>query len=125
MRADTQALMFSQWLSYVSSASFLPDEYQLISRDYLSVKLWDIRMEKVIHTAPVMQQAQRQLSKLYNASALDDEFFMSVSRDGRYVATGGYDKNRPHHRRRCKLQHRCQVLPRQQATDNRSSQHLQ
>jgi WD40 repeat protein len=92
MRADTQALMFSQWLSYVSSASFLPDEYQLISRDYLSVKLWDIRMEKVIHTAPVMQQAQRQLSKLYNASALDDEFFMSVSRDGRYVATGGYDK---------------------------------
>lgn len=94
MRADSHnsPSMYNQWLSYVSSASFLPDEYQLISRDYLSVKLWDTRMEKVIFSAPVMQQAERQLNKLYNASALDDEFFMSVSRDGRYVATGGYDK---------------------------------
>jgi len=35
----------------------------------------------------------RSLPVLHSSAALDDEFFMSVSQDGKHLVTGGYDKS--------------------------------
>jgi serine/threonine-protein phosphatase 2A regulatory subunit B len=84
--------VYSNWLNYVSTAAFLPDQNYVISRDYLSVKVWDLRMGRTLHSATTTESMERNLSKLHTSNALDDEFFMSVSSDGKHVATGGYDR---------------------------------
>ena len=35
--------VFSKWVSSVSDAKFVQNPYHIFSRDYLSVKLWDLR----------------------------------------------------------------------------------
>lgn len=77
----------------MSTASFLPNPNQVLSRDYLSVKLWDLRMGLALHSASTTENIERNLSKLHNSGAMDDEFFMTVSGDGKHVVTGGYDKS--------------------------------
>jgi len=37
---------FSELVSTISDVQFTPNGYCLVSRDYLSMKLWDIRQEK-------------------------------------------------------------------------------
>jgi hypothetical protein len=45
---------FSEIISSVSSVRYNPQGTQLISRDYLTVKLWDVRNEKApVHTFTV------------------------------------------------------------------------
>ena len=38
------ANVFDRWLNVISSASFVPGSQTVVSRDYLSAKLWDMRM---------------------------------------------------------------------------------
>ncbi len=49
-------------------------------------------MGRTLYSACVTDGMERNLNKLYSAGALDDEFFLKVSHDGKYIATGGYDK---------------------------------
>lgn len=48
---------------------------------------------RVLHSASVTDNMEKSLNKLHSAGALDDEFFMSMSNDGRMIVTGGYDKS--------------------------------
>lgn len=50
-------------------------------------------MGRTLHSASTTENMERNLSKLHTAGALDDDFFMSVSSDGKHVATGGYDRS--------------------------------
>lgn len=50
-------------------------------------------MGRHLHSASTSETMERNLSKLHTAGALDDEFFLSVSADGKHVATGGYDRS--------------------------------
>ena len=93
-----QGQEFQKWLNYVSSAFFLANGTQVISRDYMSVKLWDIRSNsgvksKPIYSAQVTDYMERNLSKLYEQDSLDDEFFLSLNPDCNYVVTGAYNKS--------------------------------
>jgi serine/threonine-protein phosphatase 2A regulatory subunit B len=41
---SSAANMFDKWLNVISSASFVPGSHTVLSRDFLSAKLWDMRM---------------------------------------------------------------------------------
>ena len=84
---------YATWLNNVSSASFLPNEHHVISRDYLYTKLWDLRVGRPTYSAEVNDLMTRNVDALYSNDALDDEFFLATSTDGKHVATGAYNKS--------------------------------
>lgn len=80
----------------------------MLSRDYLSTKLWDLRMggnqastmivdsvngTKPIYSAQVTDYLERNLANLMDSDQLDDHFFLDVSPDGKHFATGAYNKS--------------------------------
>ena len=100
------ANVFSKWINSVSEAKFVQNPNVLYSRDYLSVKLWDLRTaqssfdsrmgnshKKPLYSAQVTDYMERNLGRLLENDSLDDRFFMDVSNDGKYIATGGYDRS--------------------------------
>lgn len=84
--------IFGKWLNVISDASFVPNSDHLImSRDYLSAKLWDMRMGanastsmivdspstvKPIYSAQVTDYLERNLANQLEQDALDDQFFL-------------------------------------------------
>lgn len=90
---------FKKWLNYVSGAYFLANGNHVISRDYMSVKLWDIRHStgmhhsKPVYSAQVTEYMEKNLTKLYEQDSLDDEFFLSLSPDSKHIVTGAYNKS--------------------------------
>ncbi len=96
-----------------ADAKFIPgNEHCVLSRDYLSVKLWDIRTAscntspssmlvdqgKTAQVAPVWSAQvtdymEKNLADLYGSGQTEDLFQLSVSPDGKYFATGGYNKS--------------------------------
>lgn len=85
----------------MSDVSFVPNsDYLLMSRDYLSAKLWDLRKASnaqssggmivdtnpnpvlPIYSAQVTDYLERNLANQLEQDALDDQFFLSVSPDG-------------------------------------------
>ena len=98
--------VFSKWINSVSEAKFVSNPYQIFSRDYLSVKLWDIRgaqsdfesyssnnITKPIYSAQVTDYMERNLGTLLENDSLDDQFFIDLSPDGKHIATGGYNRS--------------------------------
>lgn len=58
----------------------------------MTVKVWDLRADKPYFSVNVNDYMERNLSQLSREDALDDEFFISLSPDGKYLATGGYNR---------------------------------
>ena len=86
----------------VSTAKFMPNNPNyIVSRDYMSVKLWDLRnvtnlvptKSKPIYSAQVTDYMERNLPYLHENENLDDQFFLDVSPDGKYFATGAYNRS--------------------------------
>lgn len=100
-------MQYRRWLNYISGAYLLGDGHSLISRDYLTVKLWDMRAGgivpglldygskniKPVYSAQVTEYMDRNVKKLYEYDSLDDEFFVSLSPDSRHMVTGAYNKS--------------------------------
>ena len=104
--AKLSSNVFSKWLNCVSSAKFSHNPTQLFSRDYLSVKMWDLRAAqsntaasivnmhtKPVYSAQVTDYMERNLGVLLDNDSLEDQFFLDVSPDGKYMATGAYNKS--------------------------------
>lgn len=107
--AQNSQNVFDPWLNCISDASFLPGSSpQLVSRDYLSVRLWDMRTAsssaggmvvdsapnvRPVYTAQVTDYMERNLANLYHNSNIADQFFLELSPDGRHMATGAYNKS--------------------------------
>jgi len=65
----------------------------VISREYMNVKQWDLRTTKAVHSTEVSDAQTQNLQQLQKNDALDDEFFLSLSQDGKHMVTGGYDRS--------------------------------
>lgn len=65
----------------------------MVSREYLNARQWDLRMQKSIFAAEISESMTRNLQHLHRNDALDDEFFLNISQDGKHMITGGYDKS--------------------------------
>jgi hypothetical protein len=57
----------------------MPDQNYIVSRDYLGVKQWDMRMGKAVHSSEVSEAMSHSLASLHRNDALDDEFFLTMS----------------------------------------------
>jgi serine/threonine-protein phosphatase 2A regulatory subunit B len=82
---------FSEITASVSGVVFLPGE-QMATRDYLSVKIWDTRIEtRPVAVIPVHEHLRPRLCDLYENDSIFDKFEIAASSEGRSLITGTYN----------------------------------
>jgi len=85
---------FSEIISSISDAQFTPDGRYIVSRDYLTLKVWDVHMEsQPVEVIPIHEYLKLHLSDLYDNDCIFDKFECAASPDGRAFATGSYNNN--------------------------------
>jgi len=90
----TQTSFFSEIISSISDAKFTPDGRFLLARDYLTLKLWDIRMEtSPVLCTPIHEYLREHLSALYENDCIFDKFECASSPDGTRFLSGSYNNN--------------------------------
>lgn len=87
----TNRTFFSEIIASVSDAKFSDDGRYILSRDYLTLKVWDVNMEREpIATLNVQEHLRSRLCDLYESDNIFDKFECTFSGDGSHVATGSY-----------------------------------
>ncbi|EEB05510.1 protein phosphatase regulatory subunit Pab1 [Schizosaccharomyces japonicus yFS275] len=85
---------FSEIISSISDAKFSNDGRYILSRDYLTLKIWDVNMEKSpIKTIPLHDVLRTKLCDLYENDCIFDKFECIFSGDGKHVLSGSYSNN--------------------------------
>ncbi len=87
---------FSEIIASISDAKFSPDGRTTVSRDYMTLKLWDLRMDnKPSKVLNIHEGLRSKLCDLYENDCIFDKFECCFSGDGNFMATGSY-KNQFH-----------------------------
>eukprot|EP00281_Chroomonas_sp_CCMP1168_P020319 CAMPEP_0206227794 /NCGR_PEP_ID=MMETSP0047_2-20121206/8818_1 /ASSEMBLY_ACC=CAM_ASM_000192 /TAXON_ID=195065 /ORGANISM="Chroomonas mesostigmatica_cf, Strain CCMP1168" /LENGTH=463 /DNA_ID=CAMNT_0053650979 /DNA_START=64 /DNA_END=1455 /DNA_ORIENTATION=+ len=82
---------FSEIISSIADVKFSRDGRYILSRDYMSLKLWDVNMERrPVRTVYVHEQLRSKLCDLYENDAIFDKFQCSFSGDNGRIITGSY-----------------------------------
>eukprot|EP01110_Echinostelium_bisporum_P012187 TRINITY_DN64_c0_g1_i1.p1 TRINITY_DN64_c0_g1~~TRINITY_DN64_c0_g1_i1.p1 ORF type:complete len:454 (+),score=115.69 TRINITY_DN64_c0_g1_i1:113-1474(+) len=82
---------FSEIISSISDIKFSKDGRYILSRDYLTLKLWDINMEsKPFKTIPIHDYLRSKLCDLYENDCIFDKFECTMNGDGSQLLTGSY-----------------------------------
>ncbi|KAF8141516.1 WD40-repeat-containing domain protein [Boletus edulis] len=82
---------FSEIISSISDVKFSHDGRYILSRDYLSLKIWDINMEsRPIKTIPIHDHLRGKLCDLYENDCIFDKFECGWGGDDKHVLTGSY-----------------------------------
>ena len=82
---------FSEIVSSISDARFSPDGRFVVSRDFLSVKVWDCRSDRApLKTILVHEHLRPRLCDLYESDCIFDKFEVAAGRDADAVVTGSY-----------------------------------
>ncbi|KAK0572700.1 hypothetical protein LWI29_035727 [Acer saccharum] len=82
---------FTEIIASISDIKFSKDGRHLLSRDYMTLKLWDINMDSgPVATFQVHEYLRPKLCDLYENDSIFDKFECCLSGDGRRVATGSY-----------------------------------
>ncbi|KAK9239395.1 WD40-repeat-containing domain protein [Lipomyces kononenkoae] len=85
---------FSEIISSISDVRFSFDGRYIVSRDYLTVKIWDIAMERApIKTINIHEHLRPRLCDTYDNDSIFDKFEVVLSGDGKSVMTGSYNNN--------------------------------
>ena len=85
---------FSEIISSISDAKFTPDGRYIISRDYMSLKIWDINMDnKPIAVVPTHDYLVPHLADLYENDCIFDKFECAASYDSTRYVTGSYNNH--------------------------------
>lgn len=83
---------FSEIISSISDANFSQDGRYIVTRDYMTMKIWDLHMEREpVQTMVVDERLGEQLSELYENDSIFDKFEAKFSADAKKVVTGGYN----------------------------------
>ncbi len=73
---------------------FSYDGRYILSRDYLTVKIWDVNMERTpIKTIPIHEHLRPRLCDTYESDSIFDKFEVVFSGDAKNVMTGSYNNN--------------------------------
>eukprot|EP00475_Leptophrys_vorax_P036358 TRINITY_DN6132_c0_g1_i2.p1 TRINITY_DN6132_c0_g1~~TRINITY_DN6132_c0_g1_i2.p1 ORF type:complete len:312 (+),score=77.17 TRINITY_DN6132_c0_g1_i2:495-1430(+) len=84
---------FSEIISSISDVQFTPSGEHILSRDYLTLKLWDIRQEgRPLEIIPIHDYLRPKLCDLYENDCIFDKF-ECASTSSRCCVTGSYDDN--------------------------------
>ncbi|WVZ74582.1 hypothetical protein U9M48_022747 [Paspalum notatum var. saurae] len=82
---------FTEIVSCITDLKFIGDGRSVITRDYMNLKLWDLRVEtSPVATYKVHEFLRPKLSELYTEDYIFDRFNCCASKDGCYFATGSY-----------------------------------
>ena len=82
---------FSEIIASISDIKFSGDGRYVLSRDFLTLKLWDLNMERrPVATFKVHEHLRSKLCDLYESDSIFDKFQCALSGDGRHVASGSY-----------------------------------
>ncbi|XP_030490990.1 serine/threonine protein phosphatase 2A 55 kDa regulatory subunit B beta isoform isoform X1 [Cannabis sativa] len=82
---------FTEIIASISDIKFAKDGRHILSRDYMTLKLWDINMDSgPVATFQVHEYLRPRLCDLYENDSIFDKFECCLSGDGRRVATGSY-----------------------------------
>jgi serine/threonine-protein phosphatase 2A regulatory subunit B len=84
---------FSEIINSISDVKISSSGNYMLSRDYLSLKVWDVRMSKSgpVECYPVHEYLRSRLCALYENDCIFDKFECCWSPDDRYVMTGSYN----------------------------------
>lgn len=73
---------------------FSYDGRYILSRDYLTVKIWDVNMERQpVKTIPIHEHLRPRLCDTYENDSIFDKFEVVFSGNGDNVMTGSYNNN--------------------------------
>ncbi|KAJ4840195.1 hypothetical protein Tsubulata_002946 [Turnera subulata] len=82
---------FTEIIASISDIKFTNDGQNILSRDYMNLKLWDIRMDSLpVAVFKIHERLRPKLSDLYNDDSIFDKFECCISGDGLEFATGSY-----------------------------------
>ncbi|KAK9275950.1 hypothetical protein L1049_023225 [Liquidambar formosana] len=82
---------FTELIASISDIKFGTDGRYILSRDYMTLKLWDINMDAgPVATFQVHEYLKPKLCDLYENESIFDKFECCLSGDGNRVATGSY-----------------------------------
>ncbi|XP_077210025.1 serine/threonine protein phosphatase 2A 55 kDa regulatory subunit B beta isoform-like isoform X2 [Tasmannia lanceolata] len=82
---------FTEIIASISDIKFGKDGRYILSRDYMTLKLWDINMDAgPVATFQVHENLRPRLCDLYENDSIFDKFECCLSGDGLRVATGSY-----------------------------------
>ncbi|KDD76384.1 hypothetical protein H632_c247p1 [Helicosporidium sp. ATCC 50920] len=82
---------FSEIIASINDLVFSSDGRSLVTRDFMTVKVWDLAMERSpVAIYPVHDSLRVRLAELYESDAIFDKFDVALSGDGRRWASGSY-----------------------------------
>ncbi|KAJ8560101.1 hypothetical protein K7X08_004159 [Anisodus acutangulus] len=82
---------FTEIIASISDIKFAKTGRYILSRDYMTLKLWDINMDSgPVSTFQVHEYLRPKLCDLYENDSIFDKFKCCLSGDGSRVATGSY-----------------------------------
>ncbi|XP_021912545.1 serine/threonine protein phosphatase 2A 55 kDa regulatory subunit B beta isoform-like isoform X2 [Carica papaya] len=83
--------LFTEIIAAISDVKFASDGRHILSRDYMNLKLWDIRRDSSpVSVFKIHEHLRTKLCDLYNDDLIFDKFECCLSRDGLNFATGSY-----------------------------------
>ncbi|KAG1330193.1 serine/threonine protein phosphatase 2A 55 kDa regulatory subunit B beta isoform [Cocos nucifera] len=83
---------FTEIIASISDIEFAKDGRHILSRDYMTLKLWDINMDSgPVATFQIHEYLRPKLCDLYENDSIFDKFECCLSGDGLRVATGSYN----------------------------------
>ncbi|KAF6146478.1 hypothetical protein GIB67_037778 [Kingdonia uniflora] len=78
--------LFTEIVASISDIKFANDGRHILSRDYMTLKLWDLNKE----ASPIATHLRPKLFDIYNNDSIFDKFECCLSGDGLHFATGSY-----------------------------------
>jgi serine/threonine-protein phosphatase 2A regulatory subunit B len=88
----TNRSFFSEIISSISGIRFSNNGRYMISRDYLSVKVWDLNMDsKPVESYLVHEYLRSKLCSLYENDYIFDKFECCFNGTDQYIMTGSYN----------------------------------
>ncbi|KAI5951484.1 CDC55 [Candida jiufengensis] len=85
---------FTEITSSMSDVEFSHDGRYIASRDFMTVKIWDLAMEnKPLKTINVHEHLRERLCDTYENDAIFDKFEVQFSGDNKSIMTGSYNNN--------------------------------
>ncbi|MCO5577420.1 hypothetical protein L7F22_031252 [Adiantum nelumboides] len=91
VQAPGTSSFFTEIIASISDIKFPKGGRYILSRDYMSLKLWDMNMESTpVSTFKVHEYLRPKLCDLYENDSIFDKFDCCPSGDGLRVTTGSY-----------------------------------
>jgi len=75
---------FSEIISSISDVKFSPNGRHIISRDYLTLKIWDVNMESKPVQTILIHDLRNKLCDLYESDSIFDKFECTMDGTGLY-----------------------------------------